>query len=53
MLYAWWDEIHSNQKGEKVWNFISVKGEERITVLIIEHADKYYPSINLNHGLYP
>jgi len=35
-----WDEIHINKKEERIWNFISVKGEERISVPIIEHADK-------------
>lgn len=33
------DEIHTNENQDKIWKFISIKGEERVTVPIIDQAD--------------
>lgn len=35
-----WEDIYTNSHGDKIWNFISVKGEERVKVPIIDHALK-------------
>ncbi len=35
-----WDEIRINEKKERVWNIISTKGEIRVSIPIIEYADK-------------
>jgi site-specific recombinase XerD len=35
-----WEDIHTNKEGNKIWNFISIKLEERVIVPIIPQAEQ-------------